>query len=133
MEEAGGRECEESRVEDRRSYRSNEMEGRSESDRGGDEVYSATFGNEEKKTIKTGLMMMIGLVTAHKKGQTELLPNIGRLIAEPVLLQLHLCLPVSLLTITRRVFGSIPGPVKSDSVAIAETFHRSCVAQALNR
>ena len=52
MEEVGGRECEESRVEDRRSCRSNEMEGRSESDRGGDEVYSATFGNEEKIEIK---------------------------------------------------------------------------------
>ena len=52
MEEAGGRECEESRVEDRRSCRSNEMEGRSESDRGGDEVYSATFGDEEKTDLK---------------------------------------------------------------------------------
>ena len=48
MEEAGGRECEESRVKDRGSWRSNEMEGRCESDRGGDEVYPATFGNEEK-------------------------------------------------------------------------------------
>ena len=56
MEEPGGRECEESRLEDRRSCRSNEMEARSDSDRGGDEVYSATFGDEE---IETGLMMMI--------------------------------------------------------------------------
>ena len=52
MEEAGGRECEESRVKDRRSCRSNEMEGRTESDRGGDEVYSATFGDEEKTELK---------------------------------------------------------------------------------
>ena len=52
MKEAGGRECEESRVEDRRSCRWNEMEGRSESDRGGDEVYSATFGDEEKTELK---------------------------------------------------------------------------------
>ena len=42
-----GRECEESRVEDRRSCRSNEMK-RCESDRGGDEVYLATFRDEEK-------------------------------------------------------------------------------------
>ena len=48
MEEARGRECEESWVEDRRSCRSNEMEGRCESDRGGDEVHLATFGDEEK-------------------------------------------------------------------------------------
>ena len=39
-------------LEDRRSCRLNEMEGRSESDRGGDEVYSATFGNEEKTKLK---------------------------------------------------------------------------------
>ena len=54
MEETGGRECEKSQFEDRRSCRSNEMEVRSKSDRGGDEVYSATFGDEEKKRIKTG-------------------------------------------------------------------------------
>ena len=52
MEEVGGRECEESRVEDRRSCRSNEMEGKSESDRGGDKVYSAIFGDEEKNELK---------------------------------------------------------------------------------
>ena len=52
MEEAGGRECEESRVEDRGNCRSNEMEGRSESDRGGDEMYWATFGDEEKTELK---------------------------------------------------------------------------------
>ena len=52
MEKAGGRECEESRVEDGRSCRSNEMERRSESDRGGNEVHSATFGNEEKTELK---------------------------------------------------------------------------------
>ena len=39
-------------VEDRGSWRSNEMEGRCESDRGGDEVYPATFGNEEKTGLK---------------------------------------------------------------------------------
>ena len=48
MEGAGGRECEGSRVEDRRSCRSNEMEGRCESNRGGGEVYPATFGNKEE-------------------------------------------------------------------------------------
>ena len=37
-------------VED--SSRSNEMEGRSESDRRGDEVYSATLGDEEKTNLK---------------------------------------------------------------------------------
>ena len=42
----------ESRVEDRKSCRSNEMVGRSESNRGGDEVYSATFGDEEKIELK---------------------------------------------------------------------------------
>ena len=52
MKEEGGRECEKNRVEDRRSCRSNEMEGRSESDRGGDEVYSATFGDKEKNELK---------------------------------------------------------------------------------
>ena len=52
MKEAGGRECEESQVEDRRSCRSNEMERRSESGRGGDEVYLATFGDEEKTELK---------------------------------------------------------------------------------
>ena len=48
MEEAGGTECEESLVEDRGSFRSNEMEERCESDRGDNEVYPATFGDEEK-------------------------------------------------------------------------------------
>ena len=48
MKEAGERECEESRVEDRRSCRSNQMEGRCESDCERDEVCSATFGDEEK-------------------------------------------------------------------------------------
>ena len=45
-------ECEGSRVEDRGSCRSNEMEGRCESNRGGDEVYPATFGNEEETGLK---------------------------------------------------------------------------------
>ena len=52
MEKAGGRECEESRAKDGGSWRSNEMEGRCESDRGEDEVYSATFGNEKKTGLK---------------------------------------------------------------------------------
>ena len=52
MEEAGGRECEEIRVKDRGICRSHEMEGRCESDRGGDEEYHATFGNEEKTGLK---------------------------------------------------------------------------------
>ena len=52
MEKAGGRECEGSRVEDRGSCRLNKMEGRCESNRGGDEVYSATFGNEEETVLK---------------------------------------------------------------------------------
>ena len=42
----------ESRVEDGRSCRSNEMEGRCESNRGGDEVYPAAFGNEEENELK---------------------------------------------------------------------------------
>ena len=52
MEEAGGRESEENRVKDRGSCRSNEIEGRCESNRGGDEVYPTTFGNEEKTGLK---------------------------------------------------------------------------------
>ena len=52
MEETGGRECEESQVKDRGSWRSNEMEGRSESNRGGNDVYPATFGNEKNTGLK---------------------------------------------------------------------------------
>ena len=52
MEKGGGRECEGSRVEDGGSWRSNEMEGRCESNRGGDEVYPATCGYEEKTGLK---------------------------------------------------------------------------------
>ena len=52
MEEAGGKECEGSRVEDRGSCRSNEIEGRCESNSGGDEVYPATFGNKEETGLK---------------------------------------------------------------------------------
>ena len=52
VEETVGRECEESQVEDQESWRSNEMEGRCESDRGGDEVYPAIFGNEEETGLK---------------------------------------------------------------------------------
>ena len=48
MKEAGGRECGESRVEDQGSCKLNEMEGRCESDCGRDEVYPATFGDEER-------------------------------------------------------------------------------------
>ena len=49
---AGGRESEESPVKDRGSWGSNEIEGRCESDRGGDEVFPVTFGNEEKTGLK---------------------------------------------------------------------------------
>ena len=52
MEEAGGRKCVESRVEDRGSCRSNEMEGRCESDCGRDEVYPATFNDKERIELK---------------------------------------------------------------------------------
>ena len=52
MEEAGGRECEESRVEDLGSCRSNKMEGKYKSHCEGDEVYSATFGDEKKTGLK---------------------------------------------------------------------------------
>ena len=48
MEETGGRECEESRVEDRGNCRSNEMEGRCKSDCGRDEVHPAAFDDQEK-------------------------------------------------------------------------------------
>ena len=70
MEEASGRECEKRRVKDRGSWRSNEMEGRCESNHAENEVYPATFGNEEKtglkldrrrrkyKTGRTGIMSM---------------------------------------------------------------------------
>ena len=59
MEEAGGRKWKESRVKDRGSWRSNEMEERCESDRGGDEMYPATFGNEKKTGLKLDMMMVI--------------------------------------------------------------------------
>ena len=59
MEEAGRRESEESRVEDRGSCRSNEMEGRCESDRGGDEGYPATFDDEERTGLKLDMMMTV--------------------------------------------------------------------------
>ena len=52
MEETGGRECEESRIEDRGSCRSNEIEVRCESNRGRDELYPATFADEEKIGLK---------------------------------------------------------------------------------
>ena len=52
MEKAGGRECGESLVEDRRSCRSNEMEGRSESDCGRDEVHPAALGDEERTGLE---------------------------------------------------------------------------------
>ena len=52
MEEADGRECEESRVEDRGRCRSNEKEVRCESDRGENEVYPAIFGDEENTGLK---------------------------------------------------------------------------------
>ena len=62
MEEAGGKECEESRVEDRGSFRLNEMEGSCESDCGRDEVYPATFGDEERTGLKLDMMMMMRLM-----------------------------------------------------------------------
>ena len=52
MEEAGGRECEESRVKDRGSWRLNEMEERCESDCRGDKVYPVTLGNKKKTGLK---------------------------------------------------------------------------------
>ena len=53
MLEAGGRECEESWVEDRGSCISNEIEGRCESDRVGDEVYP-NLSVTRKNRIETG-------------------------------------------------------------------------------
>ena len=52
MEKAGERECEGSRVEDRGSCTSNEVEGRCESNCGGDKMYPATFGYEEETGLK---------------------------------------------------------------------------------
>ena len=52
MEEAGGKECKESRVKNRESCRSNKMEKRCESDRERDEVFPATFGDEGKNGLK---------------------------------------------------------------------------------
>ena len=48
MEESVKKVC----FEDRGSCKLNEMEGRCESDRGKDEVYPATFGDEEKNGLK---------------------------------------------------------------------------------
>ena len=59
MKEAGGRECGDSWVEDRGSCRSNEMEGRCESDCGRDEVFRATFSDEERTGLKLDMMMMM--------------------------------------------------------------------------
>ena len=50
-------ECGESRVEDRGSCRTNEMEGRCESDCGRDEKYPASFGDEERAKLKLNMMM----------------------------------------------------------------------------
>ena len=72
MEEAGGREDEESRVKDRGSWRSNEMEGRCESDRGRDEVYPATFGNEEKTGLKLDRRKNIELDANSPKSKANL-------------------------------------------------------------
>ena len=73
MEEAGGRECGESRVEDRGSCRSNEMEGSCENDCGRDEVYPAAFGDEDRTGLKLDMMMMpdqlLKLVLAVFKGE----------------------------------------------------------------
>ena len=57
MEEAGGRECGKSWVEDRGSCRSKEMEGRCESYCRRDEVYPATFGDEERTGLKLDMTM----------------------------------------------------------------------------
>ena len=54
-------ECGENRVEGRGSCRSNEMKGRCESDCGRDEVYPATFGDEERTGLKLDTMMMTQL------------------------------------------------------------------------
>ena len=56
MEEAGERECGKSWVEGRDSCRSNEIEVRCESDCGRDEVYPATFGDEERTGLKLDMM-----------------------------------------------------------------------------
>ena len=52
MKDAGEREVEGSRVENRGSYRLNEREGRCKSDCEGDEVYPASFGDKQKNGLK---------------------------------------------------------------------------------
>ena len=48
------------------------MQGRCESDCGGDEVYLATFGNEEKTGLKLEtMMMMIGLFPKYNFYQSQ--------------------------------------------------------------
>ena len=56
MEETGGSACG-SRVEDQGSCRLDEMEGRCESNCRRDEVYPATFGDEERTRLKPEMMM----------------------------------------------------------------------------
>ena len=81
MDEAGGREREESRIKDRGSWRSNEMEGRCESDCGRDEVYPAIFGNEEKnglkldRTVMSNLRPGLGIDTQKSKGIIDISPK----------------------------------------------------------
>ena len=55
---AVGREGEESRVEDRKSCRWKEMEGRYESDCRKNEMYPTTFGDEERIELKLDMMMI---------------------------------------------------------------------------
>ena len=76
MEEAGGRECEESLVEDQGSCKSNEMEGRCESEHERDEVYPATFGDQEKNGLKLD-GSMINLIN-----QLDTVDTLGVILAQ---------------------------------------------------
>ena len=58
MKQAGGRECEESRVEDQGSCRSNEMEEGVKAIAKGMRMHPATFDDEEKSGLKLEMMMM---------------------------------------------------------------------------
>ena len=52
MEETGKRESEKSRVHKRRSWRSNEMEAKCESNCGRNKVYTTTFDDKENNGLK---------------------------------------------------------------------------------
>ena len=67
------------------------MEGRSESDREGDEVYSATFVDEGKKELKLDMMMIMifHLFISPPRITSVLLDQLFPLTTHLILLKVH--------------------------------------------